>query len=126
MKQKVLFGVSLLFGLLFINAGLNKFLNYMPMPADLPQAMKELMGCFTSTRWLIPLVGAAEVAGGLLVILPRTRALGAVMLFPVIVGILLINICNAPSGLPIALVVLFINAWILFENREKYLPMIRS
>ncbi len=32
MKNKILFVVSLLFGLLFINAGLNKFFNYMPVP----------------------------------------------------------------------------------------------
>lgn len=32
MKQKIITVVSVLFGLMFINAGLNKFFNYMPVP----------------------------------------------------------------------------------------------
>ena len=39
MKKKILFVLSLLFGLMFINAGLNKFLNYMPPPEDMPEAL---------------------------------------------------------------------------------------
>lgn len=46
MKKKILFGVSLLFGLMFINAGLNKFFNYMPMPEDLPESMIKVMTAF--------------------------------------------------------------------------------
>ena len=43
MKNKILFVVSLLFGLMYINAGLNKFLNYMPMPKDMPEKMLKVM-----------------------------------------------------------------------------------
>jgi len=55
----------------------------------------------------------------------KFRALGAIIIFPVMVGILLTNVFIAPSGLPMALVLLAINLWIIFENREKYLPMIK-
>jgi uncharacterized membrane protein YphA (DoxX/SURF4 family) len=57
MKNKILFIVSLLFGLMFINAGLNKFLNYMPVPTDLPESMMKVMGAFMQITWLMPLVG---------------------------------------------------------------------
>jgi uncharacterized membrane protein YphA (DoxX/SURF4 family) len=124
MKQKVLFVVCLLFGLMFINAGLNKFLNYMPMPDDLPAKMVKATAAFTEIGWLMPLVGAAEVLGGLLFMIPKFRALGAIIIFPIMIGILLTNIVAAPSGLPIALVLLAINLWVLFENRRKYLPMV--
>ena len=125
MKKKILFGVSLLFGLMFINAGLNKFFNYLPPPDDLPENMKRFMGTFMEISWLMPLVGAAEVVGGLLVIPAKTRALGAIIILPVMIGILLTNLLYAPSGLPMALVLLAINLWIIIENREKYLPMIK-
>src|SRR3546814_8761053 len=39
MKRKVLFVLCLLLGLLFINAGLDKFFHYMPIPEDLPEPM---------------------------------------------------------------------------------------
>ncbi len=126
MKNKILFVVTLLFGLMFINAGLNKFLNYMPVPDDLPQGLLNLMTAFLSIGWLIPLVAIAEIIGGILVIIiPKTRALGAVIILPVMVGILLTHIINAPTGLPLALVLFAILFWILFENRHKYLPMVR-
>ncbi len=123
-KNKILFIVSLLFGLLFINAGLNKFFNYMPMPDNLPEKMVKIMGAIIEIGWLLPLVAVAEVVGGLLIILPKTRALGAIIIFPIMVGILLINILQAPSGLPFAIVLSVILCWIIFENRKKYMQLI--
>ncbi|MBU1373393.1 MAG: DoxX family protein [Bacteroidetes bacterium] len=125
MKKKILFVVSLLFGLMFINAGLNKFLNYMPVPENLPEKMMKAMGAFMEIGWLLPLVGIVEILGGLLFIIPKTRALGALVIFPVMIGILLTNSYQAPSGLPIALVLLAINIWAIVENREKYLHIVK-
>ena len=42
------------------------------------------------------------------------------------IGILLTHIIIAPSGLPVALVLLAIEIWVIIENREKYLPMINE
>ena len=125
MKKKILFGVSLLFGLMFINSGLNKFFNYIPMPKDLPENMIKLMGAIKEISWLLPLVGVAEIVGGILYITNKFRALGAIIIFPVLVGIILTHIFSAPSGLPMALVLLGIELWVIIENRGKYLPMIK-
>jgi putative oxidoreductase len=125
MKKKILFVVSLLFGLMFINAGLNKFFNYMPMPKDMPESMTKVMGAFMEISWLMPLIAIAEIVGGILFITNKYRALGAIIIFPVMIGILLTNIINAPSGLPIAIVLLAINLWVIVENRAKYLPMVK-
>lgn len=126
MKNKIIFILSLLFGLMFINAGLNKFFNYMPVPDDLPDSMFKVMEAMMTIRWLMPLVGIFEIAGGILFIFPKTRALGAIVIFPIMVGILLTNIINAPSGLPVAAVLFIINLWIVFENKDKYLPLINN
>tara|TARA_R110000823_G_C15892165_1_gene496117 strand:- start:92 stop:469 length:378 start_codon:yes stop_codon:yes gene_type:complete len=125
MKKKIMFVVSLLFGLEFINAGLNKFFNYMPIPEDLPENMVKLMSALMEVSWLIPLVAFAEILGGLLFAIPKTRVLGAMVIFPIIIGILLTNINSAPSDLPIALILLAINLWIIYENREKLSLLIR-
>ena len=125
MKKKILFGVSLLFGLMFINSGLNKFFNYIPMPKDMPENMMKVMTAFMEIGWLMPLVAVAEIVGGLLFITNKYRALGAIIILPVIIGILLTHIVTAPSGLPLALVLLAIEIWVIIENREKYLPMIK-
>lgn len=124
MKKKILFGVSLLFGLMFINAGLNKFFNYMPMPENIPESMIKVMTAYMEIGWLMPLIAVAEIVGGILFITNRFRALGALIIFPVMVGIVLTHIVNEPSGLPIALILLAINLWAIYENREKFMPLI--
>lgn len=125
MKQKILFIACLLFGLMFINAGLNKFFNYMPMPNNMPKTTMDMFGAIMQIRWLMPLIGTAEIIGGILIIIPRYRALGAIIIFPVMVGILLAS-ASLSSGLPMALILFVILVWVIIENREKYLPMIKQ
>lgn len=125
MKNKILFVVSLLFGLMFINSGLNKFFQYMPMPKDMPENMMKLVEAFAAITWLMPLIAVVEIIGGVLVIIPKYRALGAIMILPVMVGILLTHMFNAPSGLPIALVLTAVLAWIMIDNRAKYASLFR-
>lgn len=125
MKKKVLFVVSLLFGLVFINAGLNKFFNYMPVPEDLPENVIKMSTAMMEIGWLMPLIAVAEIAGGALFVTKKYRALGAIIIFPVMVGILLTHFIVAPSGLPLALVLLAVLIWVMIENRERYLPMIK-
>ena len=126
MKSKILFVLCLLTGLMFINAGLDKFFHYMPVPKEMPEKMMKVVKAFMEIGWLMPLVGAMEITGGLLLIFARTRALGAIILVPLLTGILLANISMAPSGLPIVLALIAIVLWVIIENREKYLPMIRK
>jgi uncharacterized membrane protein YphA (DoxX/SURF4 family) len=126
MKNKILFVLCLLFGLMFINAGLNKFFNYMPVPPDMPEATMKMFIAISSIPWILPLVGFIEVVGGVLIIFKRTRALGAIMILPIMVGIMLTHLTVAPEGLPMALVLFAILVWVIVENREKYLPMVRS
>ena len=64
MKSKILLVVCILTGLIFINAGLNKFFNYMPVPEDLPEDLMKLMQAMMTIKWLMPLVAIAEILGG--------------------------------------------------------------
>jgi putative oxidoreductase len=125
MKRKIILVVSILFGLMFINSGLNKFFNYMPMPKDLPENMIKVMAAYMEIGWLLPLIATMEIIGGLLFMTNKYRALGAIVIFPVMIGILLTHILTERSGLPVALLLMTINLWVIIENREKYLPMIQ-
>jgi putative oxidoreductase len=124
MKQKIIFILSLLFGLMFINGGLDKSLHYMPQPTDMPAEMQKMGAGFAQISWLMPLVGAVELLGGILFIIPKTRALGALVILPVMVGILCVNII-VPEGLPLVLPMVAILLWVMYENRQKYLALIQ-
>lgn len=114
--------LCVLFGLMFLNAGLDKFFHYMPMPEMRPEDLK-VYEAFGTLIWLMPLVAVIEILGGLLFIFPKTRALGAIVILPVMVGIIIHNAVFMPSGLSIAGVFLIINIWMIRENWEKYKPM---
>ena len=125
MKNKILFVLCLLAGLMFINAGLDKFFHYMPMPKDMPEKMVKVGMAFMEIGWLMPLVATIEILGGLLLIIPKTRALGAIVILPVLTGIVLANITMAPSGLAIALPLVAIVLWVIIDNKEKYLHLVK-
>lgn len=126
MKKKILFVLCLLFGLMFINAGLNKLFNYIPVPEDLPENLARMNNALMEISWLMPLIAMIEIAGGVLFIIPKFRLLGALMIFPVMVGIVLTHITAAPSGLPVALILLAINIWVFIENKERLKPLFQA
>lgn len=126
MKKIILQILSALFGIMFVNSGLNKFFQYMPMPESMPESMMKATAAMMEINWLIPLVGVGEILGGILFIFSRTRALGAVVIFPVMIGIVLTHLFISAMGLPIALVLFAVNLWVIFENWSRYLPMVQK
>lgn len=115
--------LCVLFGLMFLNAGLDKFFHYMPVP-EMPADMMKIFQAFVAIKWLMPLVACIEITGGLLFIFPKTRALGAIVILPIMIGIVLHNTIFMPSGLGLAGVMLLINVWIIADNWKKYQPMV--
>jgi putative oxidoreductase len=125
MQNKILNVLSIVFGVAMIVFGANKFFNFMPMPKDMPQEQMDAFAAIMKTKWILPLTGLAEIIGGAMFILPKTRALGALVIFPVVVGIVAHNAVFEPSGLAIAGVFLAINLWVIAANKEKYMPMLK-
>lgn len=118
--------VFTLFALMFLNAGLNKLFNYMPAPQLTPE-QAEAFAAFVKLKWLFPLLGVMEALSAVLIIVPKTRALGAIMVFPIMVGILLHHSIVDPNNMPglaIAVVLFIINIWMIADNMKKYRPMI--
>jgi uncharacterized membrane protein YphA (DoxX/SURF4 family) len=122
--RKIFTVVTVLFALMFINGGLNKFFNYIPVPPDLPVEMVKLNTALMEIVWLMPLIAVVELIGGVLLLFPKYRALGAIIIFPIMIGIVFIHATVAVSGLPLAIVLSVILLWIMWENRAKYLQLI--
>jgi len=114
--------ICILFGLFMLNAGLDKFFHYMPSP-EMTEEQIAMFGHFKAITWLMPLIAVAEIIGGILFIAPKYRALGALIMLPISVGILLHHVVVEPAGLIIGIVVFVINAWIIFDNWGKYRPI---
>ncbi len=92
----------------------------MPVPEEMPERALQVMQAYMTIVWLMPLVGVFEIIGGVLFIFRKTSAIGAIVILPIMVGILLTNLIDVPSGLPIAAVLFLINIWVIYDNRDKY------
>lgn len=118
--------VFILFALMMLNGGLNKIFNYLPVPEDLPEELINDSIAMMEIVWLMPLVAGAEIIGGILLLIPRTRALGMLVIFPVMVGILCAHVFVAPSGLPTALILWIILLVMIADHWKTFKPLLSA
>jgi putative oxidoreductase len=120
--KKVTPVASIVLGLVFVIFGLNFFLKFLPIPsppADSPAA--QFMGAMYVTGMLAG-IKILEIAGGVLVAIPRTRNIGLLVLGPIVVNILLFNILIAPGGWtqPPVLLITVLSAFLLWAGRRQF------
>ena len=117
MKQQLKHIPAYLLALVFVVFGLNFFLNFIPM-----QTMPGDAGTFGGllyTSGYLKVIKILEVSIGLLLVLPKTRALALLLIAPIVVNILLFEVYLAhQAGFGVALIIL--NAIGIYLNREKY------
>lgn len=118
-------GLAIILGVFFVYKGLNKhFLSqckvYEP-DSPLPLNYRNLITALC-TSGFTKVVGFLEIASGILLIIPRTRLLGSIVLLPVIITIFLFHLLidNRPhelveTGIPLLVAILvfasYYNVW---------------
>jgi uncharacterized membrane protein YphA (DoxX/SURF4 family) len=110
--------VRILLGLIFVVFGLNAFLHFLPMPTPKGDA-GSFMSILFSSHYIYA-VKCFEISGGLLLLSGRYLALGLTLLGPVVVNILFFHIFLDPSGLPIAIIVAALEAFLVWQNRSAF------
>jgi len=109
----------ILLGLIFVVFGLNGFLNFLsmgPMPTGLAG---QFIGALVLSHYYW-VVGALQIAGGLLLLVNRFVPLGLVLLGPVIVNILCYHLFLNHDGAPIAIVVTVLWFIIFYGHRQYF------
>ena len=114
---------GILLGLLFVMSSVVVLFKLAPMPelpAGSPQAL--FMTAFGTTGYLT-FVKVCELVGGILVMVPRFRAIGLLVLGPIIVNILAYHaFIMKGEGLvnPIIIGICLIAVFLLFSDRRKW------
>lgn len=111
----------ILLSLTFVVFGLNGFLHFLPQP-PIPDAAKSFFGGLAATGYMLPLLFAAQVLGGGLILLGMVP-LGLLILAPVIINIIAFHVFLAPDGLPLALVVAALELFLAWVHRAVYAPL---
>ena len=98
-----------LLGLIFLLFGLNGFLHFLPMPPMTGPAL-QFLTVLAESHYMV-VVFLLQLVGAVLLLINRFVPLALTLLAPVIANIFLFHSFLAPSGLPLALIVLVL--WIL-------------
>lgn len=110
-----------LLGLIFFVFGLNGFFQFIPQPKEPPPpAAMEFMGALMGTGYMFPLLKSVEVVSGALLLANRFVPLALTLLAANVVNIVAFHVMLAPSGLPIAIVVLALELYLAWTYRASF------
>jgi hypothetical protein len=117
-----------LLGLLFVVFGSNFFLKFIPMPAGPPEGSPPalFMAALYPTGYLA-FVKVLEIAGGLLVAIPKTRNLGLLVLGPIIVNILCFHIFLTKGATlvdPVNILISVLALFLLWSGRKAFAGLV--
>lgn len=103
----------------FIVFGLNKFLGFInpPPPTD-PTALTFLGGMFGS--YLAKFVGFFEIVGSVLLVIPRSRFIGLLLLLPIMANIVMFHLAHDNPGNGIWIVVTLIFGLVCYGQKENF------
>ncbi len=112
-----------LLALIYLVFGSNYFFHFIPMQPMAGNA-GNFVGVLFTTNFLL-LVKVIEIVLGILMLVPKTRALALLLIAPISVNILLFELLIAQQpGIGILLVL--INGLAIFQNRDKYSSILKN
>ena len=114
-----------LLGLIFVVFGSNMFFQFIHMPPPPEGPARDFMMALFVSHYLY-VVGALQVAGGVLLLIGRKVPLGLTLLGPVIVNILCFHVLMAPTGLPMAIVVSLLALFLLWRYGEHFVGLVKT
>jgi hypothetical protein len=110
-------------GLIFCVTGLNGFLNFLPQGA-MPEPAVNFFVAIVKTGYLMQLIMGTQLIVGLLLVTNRFVPLALALIAPIVVNVVAFHIFLAPSGLPVAIVVLVLEVYLAWAYRGTFQTML--
>jgi putative oxidoreductase len=111
---------AILIGVMFLFAGLSYFFSELPPQTDANGIA--FMKLFGETGYMT-VIKIVELVSAVLILVPRTRALGLLISAPVVVNIFLFEMCLSHQPGP-GVALLILNAIAIFLQKDKYLGIL--
>jgi hypothetical protein len=108
---------------MFVVFGSNAFLHFMPMP-EMTGYPAQFIGSMAASGYLLP-IAALQVIGGALVLSGWFVPLGLTLLAPIVVNIDLYHIFMDRAGMPMAVVVSAVLAFLLWRYWNAFAGILR-
>lgn len=114
-----------LLGLMFLLFGLNGFLNFIPVPKDIPENIMRVSGSLMEGGFFT-VVSAVEVIVAVLFLINRFVPLALALLAPIIVGILTFHIKMQPATIVPGIIVAILELYLAWSYRSAFRPMLAA
>jgi uncharacterized membrane protein YphA (DoxX/SURF4 family) len=115
----------ILLGLIFTVFGFNGFLHFLPNP-PMSGPPADFFGALFHTGYMIRLIFADQVLGGVLLLIGLAVPFALLILAPVVLNIFLFHFFLAPSGLPLASIVVILEVFLAWTYWDRYVPLFAS
>lgn len=117
--------VRTLMGLLFIFGAVVVLFKLMPQPEPTGN-VKLFMDGVNATGYFMTLLKVTELICGICFVTGFYVPLASVVIAPIIINIFCFHAFVEPSGLVVAVLLVFANAFVAYSNWEKYKPLLRA
>jgi len=104
----------LILGLIFFVFGLNGFLNFIPVPPNMPEKLQAFTGGLMASGYFFPLLKGTEVVCGLLLLIGAFVPLALIVLAPIVLNIFLTHLFLAPDGVGLAVFIGLLEVYLAF------------
>jgi len=121
-NKKLIRVVQILFGLYLAFFGVIGYLITLPAP-EYSEAGMAFLGALFSSGYMFHVMSVIFVLSGLMFLLNKFSAFGAILLVPITFNILLFHLFLDMKGIFIALIPIILNIYLIYVNLPKYKPM---
>ncbi len=124
MKYAII-AARVILGLVFVVFGLNGFFHFIPNP-EMNEPMGSFMGALVGTGYFMAVVKFVEVVAGVMILTGRFLPLGLILLAPVSVHIFFAHLFLDQGGLPMAIVILVLQAFLAWAYRDSFAGVLQA
>lgn len=108
-------------GLIFIGLGKLIHFDFMPSPTFSDDA--SLFMNSLNTGYVLTVVGILEISIGLLLVFNKWVPFALILLAPITINVLLFHLFLDPPGLVLAIIIVFLNAILIYKHWKSYRPL---
>ena len=117
--------VRVLLGLFFLLFGLNGFLNFIPVPKDIPQDIMTVSMALMKAGYM-DVVSGVEILVAVLLLINRFVPLALTLLAPILVGILTFHIAMQLATIGPGIVATLLELYLAWSYRKAFCPMLAA
>lgn len=109
-------------GLIFFGLGKLIHFNFMPSPT-FTESAAHFMDSLSNTGYLLIVIALFEIFIGLLLLFNKWVSFALILLVPITINVLLFHLFLDSPGILLALVVVFLNAILIYKHWKSYRPL---